>query len=172
MSKTLEKNRKQLAKLDALEGALEAVTSKAAMMKYGKMLLSFILSRTRSGSGVPSYGAQLEELKKLKPATKEERKRLKEKGLLSSKTTPGKSNLTRTGQLLDSMSVVSVDRAHIVVGPTGERDDGNTNKQVGAWVTEGGRPFNMASDVDIRALNEAVRRDIRAAVKRLLTKTK
>lgn len=90
-------------------------------------------------------------------------------GGLSELTSPKKSNLTRTGQLLDSIQVTNAGIATVSVGPKGGRDDGLTNQKVAEHVTEAGRPFNSLSKIETKRLHDEVKRNLREAIKRVLT---
>jgi hypothetical protein len=159
------------AKMQAMADALNDVKSPANMKKYGQMVADMIRLRTRLGDGVAREGADKGKLKKLAKSTITSREALQKKGKLSELTSPGKSNLTRTGQLLDSESVKSVSVGKVTVGPTGTRDDGKTNAEVAEYVSQQ-RPYNHLSRVETKRVNDAVKKDIRALIKSRLTKTK
>lgn len=95
-----------------------------------------------------------------------------QEGGLSPLTTPSKSNLTRSGQLLDSIAVQSAAQGHAEVGPTGMRDDGKSNADIAKWQEEKGRPFNHLSNVEVKRIKETIQKDLRAEMKRRLTTTK
>ena len=61
-----------------------------------------IRKRTRLGKGVDTTAGAQTKLE-IKDSTFKIRKELKKKGKLSSKTTPAKANLTRSGEMLDSL---------------------------------------------------------------------
>lgn len=154
--------------------ALEKVRQVSSMKKYGQMAADMIKKRTRLGDGVASDGAEKTKLKPLKPITKQDRKRLADKGDLNSHTNPNKSNLTRTGQLLDSVKVIpsSLKPGRVSVGPEGLRKDGSlTNAELAKYVTEAGRPFNHLSKAERKRINDSIFRDIRAALRRFMKKT-
>ena len=156
----------------AMQAALQAISSPTNMRKYGETAASMIKLRTRLGDGVPAEGAEKRRLKALAQSTREQRKELSRQGRLSSETTPGKSNLTRTGQLLDSEGVTRVSQGQVAVGPQGIRDDGLTNEEVARYVTDQGRPFNHLSRVEIKRLNDAVAKDLQGIIERQLTRAK
>lgn len=65
---------------------------------------------------------------------------------LSDTTTPRKSNVTFTGQMLESIKVVSLSAGKVSIAPTGTRSDpfsrrGLTNAQVASYLEQQGRPF-------------------------------
>ncbi len=154
---------------DAIKSVLPEITKASQMRKYGELAAGMIKLRTRLGSGVAYDGADKEKLKPLKPSTIERRKGLKATGRLSGETSPRKSNLTATGQLLDSVQVTNAGIATVSVGPKGGRDDGLTNQKVAERVTAGGRPFNSLSKIETKRLHDEVKRNLREAIKRVLT---
>lgn len=157
----------------AFSEAMIEIRKPETMMRFGAKAADMIKLRTRLGSGVGKPGDEKGKLKKLKPNTVEERKRLQDKGKLSDLTTPGKSNLTRTGQLLDSMKAHDPEGGTVLVGPTGSRKDSKlTNEQVGAFVTFAGRAFNNLSKIEIKRMNDALRKEIKAIFRKSLTKNK
>lgn len=165
---SISKNSTTLGK--TLAGFIPAIKTPESMRKYGQMAADIIKLRTRLGSGVSSDGADKGPLKKLADSTKQKRQYLADKGKLSSDTSVGKSNLTESGQLLDSMKVISTEYGSAKIGPSGSRDDGKKNEDIGDYVTDAGRPFNNLAKVEIKRVQDAVKSDIRDAVKTLLTK--
>jgi hypothetical protein len=157
---------------DSLQSVTRELLTPSNMKRYGQMAADMIRLRTRLGSSVSAEGADKEPLKPLAESTKKERKRLQSKGKLSSLTSPGKSNLTRSAQLLDSVQVTRVESTSVVVGPKGPRSDSLTNEKVGEYVSQAGRPFNFLSSVEIKRINDEIKRNLRQIIERLLTKTK
>lgn len=161
------------AKMLAMNSAIDEVKKPENMKKYGEMVADMIRLRTRLGgkASVAREGGEREVIKPLADSTKADRKRLQAKGKLSGLTTPNKSNLTRTGQLLDSEKVKSVSTGKVIVGPTGTRDDGKSNEDVAEYVSKA-RPYNHLSRIETKRVNDAVKRDVRALIKNKLTKVK
>jgi hypothetical protein len=158
-------------KLDGVKKEiLQKLKEPERMRKYAQIGADAIKLRTRLGSSVSAPGEVKEPLKPLSPAYKEQRKALKAEGKLSEFASPGKSNLTLSGQLLDSVKVISAIQGKAIVGPSGSRNDGKTNEDVGKYVTKAGRPFNNPSDSELKRIQDAVKRELRALIK--LTKGK
>jgi hypothetical protein len=177
---------------DALNKLLPAIKSTDQMRKYGEQAASMIKLRTRLGYGVGQDGGEKSSLKPLAKSTIEVRKgnlaffkspstgkpipyKPDKNGAgnvqLHPETRPSKSNLTRTGQLLDSEGVTAAGYGSVKVGPSGSRTDSKlTNQQVAKYVTDGGRPFNHLSKVEIKRLQDAIKKQLREAIKRVLTK--
>ena len=82
-----------------LNNFLKQVTSRSVLTKVAEEVRTLIVRRTRKGFGVRVFGGDAVKLKPLAASTISRRKRIQ----LSSKTSPGKSNLTETGEMLDSL---------------------------------------------------------------------
>ena len=86
-----------------LEKGIKELQSKKNLDKLGTELVKEIQVRTQLGKGVDKSEGKAQKLKAIKPATKTARKRMKKRGELSSKTTPARSNLTATGDMVESI---------------------------------------------------------------------
>ena len=84
-----------------LRQAIDQALDRTTLNETGEFLANQIKVRTRSGRGVAESGARPQSLLPLTPGYIEARTRFTG---LSSDTTPRKSNLTQTGQMLDSIS--------------------------------------------------------------------
>lgn len=115
------------------------------MQAVGGFALGLIIKRTRIGYGVSEFLADKERLKRLSPKYIKARQSFQG---LDSTTTPAKSNLTRTGQMLRSTKVTRVTRSTATIEPTGTRDDGLTNKEVAAFQEEQGRTYLNVSRLE------------------------
>jgi len=125
---------------------LKELYSAKNMKDLGKEISNIIRIRTRLGYGVAVPEGDRFKLKELTDKYKELRRQLD----LDSNTTPSRSNLTRTGQLLESIDVITVSEGQVTVGPKGSRSEGGTNEQVGKYVAEQGRPFNNLSRAEVK----------------------
>lgn len=92
---------KELKKLinDELRKLRGKLTQPEIIKKMGDESIDIIFKRTRAGYGVDKPRGSIEKLAPLAKSTIEARK----KKSLSSKTSPGKSNLTETGSMLDNL---------------------------------------------------------------------
>lgn len=99
----------QLKKLiqDELKKIRTKLESKQIIDEVGKNIIEIIQVRTRSGYGANKPEGSNIKLAALKDSTIAARKRLKKKGKLSKDTSPGKSNLTQTGSMLDNLRAES-----------------------------------------------------------------
>jgi hypothetical protein len=130
-------------------------TSKKNMLFFGETAIEIIVTRTRSGKGVKKTGAAQNKLKRLSAPYIAYRRTKK----LDATTSPGKSNLTFSGQLLRSMRVKEATNRRVRWGPnrklrggTGAfRSGGLTNEQLGEIVSRE-RPFNFLSKREITKL--------------------
>jgi hypothetical protein len=166
---------KDLMKGDLLKKAL---TTKN-MSIIGKEAVNIIWKRTKDGKGLTenSSGGNLKPLDKLSPSYKEFRKgkvafftapqghvypshKNITKPQLGIHGTPTKSNLTFSGEMLDSLEYKATkDKATIDV--TGAR-----NKKVAGYVVEGGRPWLGLAKKEIKLLTAKFREIMREIVSR------
>lgn len=126
--------------------------SSRRLKDLGEYIITIIRNRTRQGKGVKRPGGNVTKLKALKASTIKKRKAVA--ALLHPMTSPGKSNLTYTGQLLDSMRV-KVRKETVSIGPSGRRvniygrRDRVSNEQVTLYVSKE-RPFNHLGRAEMR----------------------
>lgn len=123
---------------------------------------STIQRRTRQGFGVARDGGALERLAPLSPAYVKYRRANASR--LSSFTSPGRSNLTFSSELLGSLSVAKRGGAWKVV-LEGAREDGLTNAQLARYVSRR-RPFLNLAKSEIETIAKSARRTFASLVKR------
>lgn len=150
-----------------LKAAVEKISKPDSMRKIGKRAVDMIRLRTQLGYGVAKRGGEKSPLKKLSSAYKETRKKDSQ---LDPQTSPGKSNLTRTGQMLNSLDVKTVSTGRALIGPGGSRNDGKDNADIGRYVSQAGRPFNNLSGTEEKRLNETIGQDLKTELQKNLTK--
>lgn len=149
------KAEKQLGNIIAkIKGTLKEAIRRESLMPTGEFIASIIAKRTRLGYGVDRNGGQKSPLKSLALSTIKQRTALRKSGKLSSFTRPGRSNLTATGQLLDSLKVTYLKDGEINIAPDGRRDDGKKNREVAGYQEEAGRIFMRLSQPEF---NQALR---------------
>lgn len=169
----------------AMEQVLKDLTKAINMRSLGREAAEMIRLRTRLGYGVASDAKPRRKLKPLSSSYKAQRKGevaffTKNKKVipyepdraprLSRETSPTKSNLTFTGQMLDSIDVITAKQGEVLVGPSGERDDGKSNQEIAGYVAEAGRPFNHLSDIETKRMTELISDKINELVKKVLTR--
>jgi hypothetical protein len=138
---------------------------KAAMTAIAKAAAEMIRVRTRLGYGVPGDNKERQKLKTLSDGYKLFRK--KHRGELYDETTAAKSNLTFTGQLLNSLKEKKITKNSATVGATGTRKgESLTNEKLSEYVEEKGRPFIYLSNLENKKLETFARKTFGDLVKR------
>lgn len=135
------------------------------MQEIGDAAAERLVKRTRLGKGVAENGAEAQPLKPLSDGYKDSRK--KNRGGLSPLTTPGKSNLTRTSQMLNSIKALRPSRGKVLITPTGSRSESDlTNEEVAGYVSRD-RPFLNLSKAEVAGITRLVREKIDEILERL-----
>jgi phage gpG-like protein len=133
--------------------------SQRAMRRIGTVMLVLITRRTREGYGAVRTGAGRKPLKELSGEYIKRRKRAR----LDPTTRPSKSNLTFTGQMLRSMSILGTTNTAVLVGPKRSRRKGGlTNFQVAELVSKE-RPFLFLTDKELETVTDFVDDEIEKA---------
>lgn len=115
-----------------------------------------IVKRTRLGKGVNKSG-KLVKLKALKKNSKYIKRR--RKGPIDSTTSPKKSNLTFTGQLLRAIKGSSSGRKIIII-LSNNRNDGILNSDIVEWQEKQGRRFFDLSKSEANKFTRIIRQKI------------
>ena len=124
-----------------------------------------IRRRTRLSGGVKDSkrGGNRTKLDGLSPRYKKQRAKDKKNGILDKTTTAKRSNLTRTGQMLRSLTG-RVRGKTIIVSLEGDRDDGKSNAEVANYHRTGegrvARDFFELTDKEIKGLRNQVKKDL------------
>ncbi len=87
-----------------LKTLLDSTIDRQLMDTIGDHTSLVVKERTRRGYGVAKNEGPKKRLKGISESTKKRRKGLAAQGQLSSETSPNKSNLTRTGKMLDDIA--------------------------------------------------------------------
>lgn len=136
-----------------VEEKLALLLSPQTLNTVGATFAEQIKKRTRLGYGVPDPGVAQEKLKPLSDDYKKWRKENKSK--LSDATTPAKSNLTQTGEMLDSITYRVEGRSVILFFS-------NAFAKYKAWAnTERGRPFFTLSKAERKQLRDLLMKILR-----------
>lgn len=154
---------------------LNEVQKPQNMKEIGQIAADRIKVRTQLGRGVDVDGGPSVPLSKLKDSTKKSRKRKKELGDLSGLTSASKSNLTQSGQMLESIKVLKFSQGSAIIGPAGTRDDGKKNVDVAEYAEDGSsnrspRRFLHLSGSELSGIQREFVSRIENVIKRLLTK--
>lgn len=138
-----------------IDASLTDATNRKQMRALAIEAIKLIQKRTRLGYGVKQNFGKREVLDELSPKYFNQRKRMQ----LSSRTTPRKSNLTRTGHMLFSMGIIEEKKGEIVIGPTGSNEDGISNLSVAEYQEGQGRTFNRISLNEFNQLRRLYRKN-------------
>jgi hypothetical protein len=98
---------------DALGVAVKEVTTQKQMAAYGRLAAKLIIARTRRGFGVKKTNTRVTRLARLAESTIERRRSASS---LSGETSPGRSNLTFTGAMLNSIGVKKATAGSVIIG--------------------------------------------------------
>lgn len=126
-----------------------------------------IRSRTLDGYGITQDGGSKKNLKKLAKSTIIRREYLDRQGLLSDNTTPVTSNLTQSGQMLDSIHLEKVNSRKYRVELEDDRDDGESNNQIRKYNEQKGRTFFGLTKSDRRTLERNVQKKLAVLMRNL-----
>jgi hypothetical protein len=156
----------------ALTKVVKEVNSSVNMQDYGEVAAEEIKRQTRLGYGVSATGAPREKLAELKPSTVKSRTRGKKTGVLNELTTPKKSNLTNTGQMLDSIKAQNATTGKVKISATGQHSSGKSNQTLTKYAAEGSpnrkkRPFLNLSDRGVKKVQDHIRQTILKVVKKI-----
>jgi hypothetical protein len=132
-----------------LNSTIEKVNGPAEMRAIGEFMIEKIRVRTQLGNAVME---NLTEKSKLKPLSKKYIEQRKGFLNLSVMTTPKRSNLTRTGSMLDSLKIKSMSKTAIRIGPTGIGIDGVSNSSKAYWQEKMGRIFLRLSFQEVKQI--------------------
>ena len=139
--------------------------------QIGKEASQLIRTRTRLGKGVSEVGS-FEKLKKLEGSTKKTRRKFKEN--LSELTTPNRSNLTATGQMLDAITHKPTQK-NVTITISGSRDreltinySTKSNKRVADNVQKNGRVFFKLANVEITEIRRTIEQLLKEIIKKQL----
>ena len=118
------------------------------------MIVDRIRERTRAGSGAKTFEGNASALKPLKASYIKQRER--DKGL-SSETSPSTSNLTRYGDMLDSLDF-TIRGGTLIVSVVGED---NLRKAI---FTSEERPWAKLTRADVTAIRKLIEKELKDRV--------
>lgn len=133
--------------------------------EYSEMLADDIRKRVRLGYGVSGDGLPRKKLKAITAQTIKARQRLKDKNKLHPMTSPGRSNLTRTGQLTDAIVAKKDSKKRIAVEIEENRDDGVLNSDIVLGQENEGRPFFYVTDLEKKRLFDLIKKQILKSIR-------
>lgn len=144
-----------------LQKAIDEVTDKRNMDELGESLVKDIKKRTKVGVGADKPGGSSKKLKKLADSTKKSRRAKKSKGLLSGSTTPAKSNLIETGDMVDSIHHAAKDGLITI-------DVDNDQVDKVEYNADNGREFLYLGKGQVKAVEKDLEKQLIAELKKLL----
>lgn len=151
-----------------VEGKVKSSINRGLNLEYANILKDRIVKRTTLGIGVDPETGRGSRLKKLTPKYANRRKKLN----LAATTSPAKSNLTATGQLLRSLTVVKIKIKGTVqflftVGDRrGRNADGKTSKIGNKLLLQ----YVKAQGRDFLGFTKAQRNEITRDIKDIIVK--
>lgn len=138
-SKAVNQLNKFFKKIDSV--ILDA-KKKPLMEALAKEAITLVVKRTRLGYGVSRNLGTRSSLKRLSETYVKYRRSFRD---LSATTRAGKSNLTLTGDMLNSMKITRLKDGSVSIGPTGTNRRGELNSQIAVYNAQRGRTFNRLS---------------------------
>ena len=153
---------------EALKQRFTGTFNASFNLMLAKKARDIIYKRVKAGRGVTSVGpnAQPSRLARLSIPYIERRKRTGVPGAFGS---PGKSNLTYSGQMLESIRVQASARGFRVEVPNSKRSNSNlSNSEVAQYVQDNGRPFFALTVDEIQFLVREIEREVRKLTRRKL----
>ena len=144
-----------------LERAIDQAFSNQHLNELGRQIATQIRIRTRSGYSVKANGASQQRLQPLSPDYVETRFFARRVGLLAPTTTPRRSNLTFTGNMLDSI-IYKVANRRITFGFSNPKAE-----ETASEVQSRGRPFFNLSRTEINKLTRQFNTRLRNILIRL-----
>lgn len=153
--------------LDKLQKELEQkinVFNAQFRLKLGQMARDLIYKRVKSGYGTTNLQPGNAKRARLKPLSKSyvEQRRKRKLGKFGS---PGRSNLTLSGQMLDAILVQANARGIKVYIDNSKRDDGYTNAEIAEFVQKA-RPFFVLTQDELTVLVREIERELRTKTRR------
>jgi hypothetical protein len=133
---------------------------KSLMDDIGKLVTKNVKTRTRRGFGVTKEGGSSTKLVALSDPYKKRRKQLKAQGKLSPETTPAKSNLTRTGAMVDSLEY-TIDKETVTISVTGAHNKTKAKEQ-----GKRGRVFMNLNKREIKDIADVIKKAIGDNIKK------
>lgn len=123
----------------------------------GEEAVELIKKRTRLGYGVEDQGKSKTKLKRLSPEYIDQRKRKKPTG----PSTPAKSNLTDSGDMLDALEAKEKQGNKVEIGFKNSKEEKKAK-----YVSED-RPFNNLSKAEVKQLQKKIEKSLQDAINKI-----
>lgn len=150
---------------EKIDKAYEKLTRASSTKVFATFVRDDVKKRVRMGYGVKGNLMPKENLKPLKQSTIDDRKKLQGEGKLNAFTNPRRSNLTRSGQLTDSLVALGMNK-EFIIEVQDARNDGKTNSQIVSGQEKQGRPFLYITDLEQKRLNNLVKKAILSEIRK------
>ena len=141
----------------------KAVNDEGLVRQVAEEAKDSVVKRTREGKGVQDTGDAPRRLRGLKDKTVKNRRGLKRKGQLSRNTSPRKSNLTASGEMLDDVEVLKSSRKSATIGFKKEK-----NRTKATNVQRQGRNFFDLSSDEVEDIVKSIESAIKKSINCLL----
>jgi hypothetical protein len=151
-----------------LEKFLLNVVTKDMKKMFAERAADIIYKRTKSGKGLTRNAVSvgnnsLKAIEPLSPGYIEYRKRR----ILGPYASPKRSNLTFSGELLESIVVKMLGNNVVVAIDSGKHHSGISLEELARRVSDKGRPFFGLADSEVKILEGFVKRTIRDRIRQL-----
>lgn len=144
----------------------------SVLPEIGELVSSRIRAVARTGKTMAS--GQATKMPALSASYVKDRKRWRARGeKVGDVFSPARSNLTASGQYLDSIKTTKIDKAkaEVVVGATGKRTgESLTNQKLAEYLSEQGRSIWGIDAITRRRIVSMVKADIRNRIRKTLLK--
>jgi len=150
------------------------VFSPNATKKLGERGADILYKRVKSGYGVSNDKKQFPKRDKLDGLEDSTIRQRRERGVSGKFGSPGRSNLTDTGQLLESFEVTgkqgqfNIDIPNTKRQKRGGEKKSRTNAEVAEHVSDNGRPFFALTKAEQQILAKEVKDTIRSKLRGLI----
>jgi hypothetical protein len=145
---------------DVISEIERKVLSARAMRRLGDKGKDIVFRRVKSGFGVDRERSRNPRKKRLKPLSAGYIQQRQREGVSGSFGSSARSNLTNTGQMLDSFEVEAKDRSFRIIVPNTRRRDGKLNSRVAQFVSQD-RPFLAMTRDEQQILRKEVENNVR-----------
>lgn len=155
--------------INRIQRGVADLLNQKQMQDLGEAAVFMIRKRTLNGFGVAKLGSSASRLKPLSDSYKKYRRRNALR--LSPLTSPTRSNLTFSSEMLASLDVVRTRTGRVIIHPTGRRNDGYTNFQISKFVAKQGRSFNTLSRNELKKLKQYTSQELADNIQNRLDRT-
>jgi phage gpG-like protein len=146
---------------DKMRKLSKTTIDKELMDEIASKTTKNVQTRTRKGFGVDTDGSKATKLEGLSESYKKQRKRLRKQGKLDSTTSPSKSNLTKSGDMLKDITYKTTENtATIFIG-------NNKGVKKAKYQDKVGRKFMNLSKNEIKEIEDIVDEKIQKDIKKI-----